>query len=88
MYEGKAPFRPAIACRITRALCGRAANLSALFRQRIYGSAVGNLDVLLSQHDKPGGLPVYRGCLDELLEPFVTDRETAKKAIEMLAAAP
>lgn len=84
MYEGKAPFRPRYCVPDYPRFMRQGSKFIGLVPPTDIWSAVGNLMCFYHNMTSSGGLPVYAGCLDELLEPFVTDRETAKKAIEML----
>lgn len=84
MAEGNAPFRPRYCVPDYKKFMKQGSKFLQLDPPTDLWSAVGNLLCLYHNMPTAGGTPVYAGCLDELLDPFITDEDEARKAIRML----
>ena len=84
MFEGSAPFRPRYCVPDYPLFMKQGSAFLQLEPPTDIWSAVGNLMCFYHNQTSAGGLPVYAGCLDELLDPFIGDEAEARKAIRML----
>lgn len=84
MNEGSAPFRPRYCVPDYPLFMKQGSAFLQLEPPKDIWDAVGNLMCFYHNMTSAGGLPVYAGCLDELLDPFITDEAEARKAIKML----
>ncbi len=84
MFEGKTPYRTRYCVPDYELFFKQGSEFLMLEPPKDIWDAVGNLLCLYHNIPADGGLPVYIGCLDELLEPFVTDEAEAEKAIRFL----
>ncbi len=84
MFEGKTPYRTRYCVPDYELFMKQGSKFLMLEPPKDIWDAVGNLLCLYHNIPADGGLPVYIGCLDELLEPFITDEKEAEKAIRFL----
>ncbi len=84
MYEGSAPFRPRYCVPDYSLFMKQGSEFLQLEPPTDIWTAVGNLMCFYHNQTGAGGLPVYAGCLDELLDPFIADEAEARKAIKIL----
>lgn len=84
MFEGKTPYRTRYCVPDYELFLKQGSEFLMLEPPKDIWDAVGNLLCLYHNIPADGGLPVYIGSLDKLLEPFVTDEAEAEKAIEFL----
>ena len=84
MFEGKSPYRTRYCLPDYELFLKQGSEFLMLEPPKDIWDAVGNLLCLYHNIPDDGGLPVYIGCLDKLLEPFVKDEAEAEKAIRFL----
>ncbi len=84
MFEGKTPYRTRYCVPDYELFLKQGSKFLMLEPPKDIWDAVGNLLCLYHNIPADGGLPVYIGCLDELLEPFISDEKEAEKAIRFL----
>ena len=84
MFEGKTPYRTRYCVPDYELFLRQGSKFLMLEPPKDIWDAVGNLLCLYHNIPADGGLPVYIGCLDELLEPFVREEAEAEKAIRFL----
>ncbi|MDD2958860.1 MAG: YjjI family glycine radical enzyme [Lachnospiraceae bacterium] len=84
MFEGKTPYRTRYCVPDFELFLKQGSKFLMLEPPKDIWEAVGNLLCLYHNIPADGGLPVYIGCLDRLLEPFVRDEAEAEKAIRFL----
>ena len=84
MFEGKSPYRTRYCLPDYELFLKQGSEFLMLEPPKDIWDAVGNLLCLYHNIPDDGGLPVYIGCLDELLEPYVKDEAEAEKAIRFL----
>ena len=84
MFEGKSPYRTRYCLPDYELFLKQGSEFLMLNPPEDIWDAVGNLLCLYHNIPDDGGLPVYIGCLDTLLEPFVRDEAEAEKAIRFL----
>lgn len=84
MFEGNAPFRPRYCVPDYPLFMKQGSEFLQLEPPTDIWTAIGNLMCLYHNMTGSGALPVYAGCLDELLDPFIQDEEEARKAIRIL----
>ena len=73
MFEGKSPYRTRYCLPDYELFLKQGSEFLMLEPPKDIWDAVGNLLCLYHNIPDDGGLPVYIGCLDKLLEPFVKD---------------
>ena len=79
MFEGKTPYRTRYCVPDYELFLRQGSKFLMLEPPKDIWDAVGNLLCLYHNIPADGGLPVYIGCLDELLEPFVREEAEAEK---------
>ncbi len=84
MFEGKSPYRTRYCLPDYELFLKQGSEFLMLEPPKDIWDAVGNLLCLYHNIPDDGGLPVYIGCLDKLLEAFVKDEAEAEKAIRFL----
>ena len=84
MFEGKTPYRTRYCLPDYELFLKQGSEFLMLEPPKDIWDAVGNLLCLYHNIPADGGLAVYIGCLDRLLEPFVEDEAEARKAIRFL----
>lgn len=84
MFEGKTPYRTRYCVPDYELFFKQGSEFLMLEPPKDIWDAVSNLLCLYHNIPADGGLAVYIGCLDELLEPFVEDEAEAEKAIKFL----
>lgn len=84
MGEGRSPYRVRYCVPDYKRFMQQGSEFLMLNPPQDIWEAVGNLLCLYHNIPGDGGLPVYIGCLDELLEPFIADEQEAEKAIRFL----
>ena len=84
MFEGKSPYRTRYCVPDYGKFLRQGSEFLMLEPPKDIWDAIGNLLCLYHNIPADGGLPVYIGCLDTLLEPFVKDEAEAEKAIRFL----
>lgn len=84
MFEGNAPFRPRYCVPDYPLFMKQGSEFLQLEPPTDIWTAIGNLMCLYHNMTGAGALPVYAGCLDELLDPFIQDEAEARKAIRIL----
>lgn len=84
MFEGKSPYRTRYCLPDYELFMKQGSKFLMLEPPKDIWEAVGNLLCLYHNIPDDGGLPVYIGCLDELLEPFAKDEEETRKAVKFL----
>lgn len=84
MFEGKSPYRTRYCVPDFEKFLKNGSEFLMLEPAKDIWDAVGNLLCLYHNIPADGALPVYIGCLDQLLEPFVKDEAEAEKAIRFL----
>lgn len=84
MGEGLTPYRPRYCIPDFKHFMDNGSEFLDLEPPKDIWDAAGNL--LCLYHNLTGGdaFPVFIGCLDTILTPFVTDKEEAKRVIEFL----
>lgn len=84
MFEGKTPYRVRYCVPDYELFFRQGSKFLMLEPPKDIWDAVGNLLCLYHNIPADGGLPVYIGSLDKLLNPFIDEEEEAKKAIRFL----
>lgn len=84
MFEGNAPFRPRYCVPDYNLFMKQGSEFLQIKPPTDLWTAIGNLMCLYHNMTGAGALPVYAGCLDELLDPFIEDEDEARKAIRIL----
>lgn len=82
LWEGHAPYAPRYICPDYQKLLDEGCKFLRLDKSETLLDAINNL--LIFYHHVPSvtRYPVYIGKIDKLLDPFITDREEAKKLIK------
>ena len=82
LWEGHAPYAPRYICPNYQKLLDEGCKFLRLEKSETLLDAINNL--LIFYHHVPSvtRYPVYIGKIDKLLDPFITDREEAKKLIK------
>lgn len=84
MFEGKTPYRTRYCVPDYELFLKQGSEFLMLEPPKDIWDAVGNLLCLYHNIPADGGLAVYIGSLDKLLDPFIKDEAEAEKAIRFL----
>lgn len=84
MFEGRAPYRPRYVVVDFAKYLRQGSRFLNIAPPADIWEAVGALMAIYAHIPGVSGMPVYGGCLDALLEPFITDEGEAEKAVRLL----